>query len=171
MKWGNFPWVFCAFSAACNWAVVVPVLHFVYICLCVCVCVPSLLVSLCPGWWKLVKRATQRKGFTWAKLCWRTASSTTVSVSVLLLLPLRPVLSSSAVPHIKSNLPQYNLLCAAQCRACKCLQFPDLTSTHIWRILSTVLSLSGWGVGIRCGSLIYFLAGVPFKHHSDTMFS
>lgn len=50
-------------------------------------------------------------------------------------LPLRPALSSFAVPHIKSNLPQSNLLCAAQCRACKCLPFPNLTSRHVWRML------------------------------------
>lgn len=50
-------------------------------------------------------------------------------------LPLRPALSSFPVPHIKSNLPQSNLLCAAQCRACKCLPFPNLTSRHVWRML------------------------------------
>lgn len=45
---------------------------------------PLCAVNSCPGSWKLVRQETQKKGFTWVKLCWRTASSTTVG-SVLVL--------------------------------------------------------------------------------------
>lgn len=54
-------------------------------------------VSLCLGWWTLVRQATQRKGFTWVKLCWRMESST--MVSSLNSFTLRPSLSSFAVPY------------------------------------------------------------------------
>lgn len=37
--------------------------------------------SLCPGWWRSARRGTRRKAFTWARLCLRTASSTTVGLS------------------------------------------------------------------------------------------
>lgn len=42
---------------------------------------PFLAVSSLPGSWKLVRSARQKKGSTWARPCWRTASSTTVSGS------------------------------------------------------------------------------------------
>lgn len=95
-------------------------------------------VSLCLGWWKSVRRATQRKGFTWVKLCWRMASSTMVSSHYFLLplLPLGPALSSFPVPYLKPNLSQSNLLCAARCIACNCLPLPNLTSGHVqWMFL------------------------------------
>lgn len=78
------------------------------------------LVSLFLGWWKLVRRATQRKGFTWVKLCWRMASSTMVSFFFLSFSPSFRILCSSRFRHnlSKSNWPfvlhRLPLLCVVE---------------------------------------------------------
>lgn len=88
-------------------------------------------VSLCLGWWKSVRQATQRKGFTWVRLCWRMASSTMVSSHSYLhsLRPLRPAVSSFAVPDLTPNLPQLNLLCAARRKR---MQVPAIAWLNLW---------------------------------------
>lgn len=81
------------------------------------------LVSLWLGWWKLVRQETQRKGFTWVKLCWRMASFTMVG---------SPFFSSHSdlfnrlftVTYLKPNLPRCNLLVlldVERASACLCL--------------------------------------------------
>lgn len=141
---------------------VISVWKKVFLCQC-CVFCP---VSLCLGWWKSARRATQRKGFTWVKHCWRMASCTMVSSNRSLLSLSSPqtcfIIFCWSRTVLERNLPQASFPRAARCRD---VAWPNLwpSPINVPHLTSfTILSPACCAVQHRTSCLIYVLAGVTF---------